>query len=239
MKTGQGLLELEFFHALYAVGVQDFNIRIKVLQRAENFMAGRIIDTENGERLAVISHIGFEWLEKFCPELMRTFPPDSPCNRWGDCVSAYLDSIFFQKPEPPCQPDNLDDGSENDWLTNCALRFDGYACAATLGLEEQPGIFCPELLSGRLSLRTTDELMTGMHMLQRYLMKEGVRSKTDRGWKLFRELFLELAPLPVPIAYQGFRHERWEKDFAPVLPAGLALIRHLHESANYDADCPV
>lgn len=236
LKTGRGLLELEFFHAFYAQGVQDFKLQLKVIHRAENFMAGRIMDAEGYDRLGIISHMEFGWLEKFCPELIRTIPPDSPGNAWYDSVSIYLNSVFFQQPASPAQPEDPNDGSENAWLMACALRFDGYACAANLGMEQQPYHFCTKLLGGQMPVKSMEQRLTAMFMLQRFLMKEGVRSKTDRGWKMFRELFLELASEPIPAAYRTHEYSQWERDFLTILPAGMALIRHLHQTTIYDVD---
>ncbi len=76
--------------------------------------------------------------------------------------------------------------------------------------------------------------MTALFMLQRFLMKEGVRSKEDAGWKKFRELFLELATQPVPPSYQSpSYHDEWKQHYALLLPAGLALLQHLHKTASY------
>jgi hypothetical protein len=79
------------------------------------------------------------------------------------------------------------------------------------------------------------ERMTAFFMWQRYLMKEGIRSKTDQNWKRFRELFLELCEESVSLRYQhGEWHEQWVRDFLPIVSAGKALIQQLHDSCKYD-----
>ncbi len=241
LKTGRGLLEIDFLHALHTVGAQDFSVRLKVLHHGDNFLAGRIMGpdgagTSDG-RLAIVSHIEFGWLAQFCPELMAAFPPGSLDSLHAHSVSMYLDGLFFQNPPLPPQPANLDDGSENDWLLTCALRFDGYAYGSNHGVEREVygvglGVLRGEAVPRSLSV---GERMTLMFLLQRGLMKEGVRSKTDAGWKVFRELFLELAAEPVPPAYQDQHfHEKWTRLYAPILPVGKKLIQHLHETCHYD-----
>lgn len=39
-----------------------------------------------------------------------------------------------------------------------------------------------------------------------------------------------------PPDYRGCDCDEWERDFAPVLTAGLALIRHLHQTTTYSSD---
>lgn len=109
LKTGQGLLALEFFHALYAEGVQGFKVRLKVLHRGENFMVGRIMDSDESGRVAVISHIEFGWLQQFCPELVQTFPPESQGSSCANSVSLYLDSVSRH-----LQPTTVYDHSQGD-----------------------------------------------------------------------------------------------------------------------------
>lgn len=235
LKTGKGLLDVSFFNAFYAEGVQDFQVRLKVLHRAPNFLVGKIVD-EASERVAVISHIEFGWLREFCPKLIAAFPPESLGSPFNTSISIYLDGVFFQDPPLPPQPRSFDAGNENEWLMQCALRFDGYAFAHDHGLEPQPFYFCKKLLEENIPLDTTGHRMAAMFMLQRCLMKEGVRSKTDAGWKRFRELFLELADQSVPNRYQADDwHRDWEEKFVPILNAGKALIQHLHTSCVYDA----
>lgn len=234
LKTGKGLLEIRFFNALCAEGVQDCEMRLKVLQRASNFLVAGVLGGDD-ERAAVISHVEFGWLRAFCPRLIAAFPPESFGSPWSSSVSLYLDGVFLQDPPLPPQPRNLNDGDENEWLSQCALRFDGYAFACDHGFEPQPYHFCRELLSGNLPLTSTGERMAAMFMLQRCLMKEGVSSKTDEGWKLFRELFLKLADESVPSRYEAQQwHRDWVEKFVPVLSAGKALIQQLHTSCVYD-----
>ncbi len=87
LKTGNGLLRLEFFNALYAEGVQEFEIDLKVLKRAKNYLIADLpYDTE---RSAIIGHIEFSWLAQSCPALLVDHPP-----RDHSSVSVYLDAVF-------------------------------------------------------------------------------------------------------------------------------------------------
>ena len=65
LKTGKGILEIDFWNVCYAEGVQNFEeVRLKVLLRAENYLIGRLLDSDSEVRSAIISHIEFAWLER-------------------------------------------------------------------------------------------------------------------------------------------------------------------------------
>ncbi|SOB75579.1 hypothetical protein SAMN04488490_1190 [Marinobacter sp. LV10R510-11A] len=98
LKTGKGHIKLEFLNALYAQGVQDFYLNIKVLKRAKDYLVGEIIYSpgEDSGRVAVISHIEFQWLERFCPELWFHRPP-STTSHGTNSISVYLNEVFFRE----------------------------------------------------------------------------------------------------------------------------------------------
>ncbi len=87
LKTGKSLLRLKFFNALYAEGVQDFEVDLKVLKRASNYLLADL--PYDSERSAIVGHIEFSWLATFCPALIAANPP-----RTITSVSGYLDSVF-------------------------------------------------------------------------------------------------------------------------------------------------
>jgi hypothetical protein len=92
LKTGKGILEIDFWNVGYAEGVQNFEgIRLKVLLRAENYLIGHLQGYESEVRSAIISHIEFAWLNHFCPHILKTHPPSGS-------VSLYLDRIFGIQP---------------------------------------------------------------------------------------------------------------------------------------------
>src|SRR6478672_8794237 len=44
LKTGKAILEMDFFNACYAEGVQNFQgMRLKLLLRAENYLIGQLL----------------------------------------------------------------------------------------------------------------------------------------------------------------------------------------------------
>lgn len=88
LKSGKGLLRVEFFNALYAEGVQDFTLELRILKRATNYLLADLPD--DSERSAVIGHMEFSWLESFCPQIVADHPPVT-----FSSVSLYLDHVFF------------------------------------------------------------------------------------------------------------------------------------------------
>lgn len=69
LKTGRNLIEMSFFNAGYADGVQGFQIKGRVIKRAAEFL---VLDLEpNGqpERAAIVSEVSFGWLERHVPQL--------------------------------------------------------------------------------------------------------------------------------------------------------------------------
>ena len=98
LKSGKGLITLEFLNALYAQGVQDFCLDIKVLKRAKDYLVGELVysSDEDSGRVAVISHIEFSWVERFCPELWYHRPPSST-SHGASSISMYLNEVFFRE----------------------------------------------------------------------------------------------------------------------------------------------
>jgi hypothetical protein len=96
LKKGTGRLQLSFQNVLYAVGVQDFTLNLVVLKRAENFLIANIDYGADGQtdRIAVISHIEFDWIRRFCPELWWNKPPSSYSGNEQSSVSQYLSTVF-------------------------------------------------------------------------------------------------------------------------------------------------
>jgi len=97
LKSGKGELDIEFFNAFYAQGVQDFELRLKVLKRAENYLVADLIYApgEDSGRCAVINHIEMEWLRRFCPEFWYHRPPSSCSSAAQGSVSIYLNEALL------------------------------------------------------------------------------------------------------------------------------------------------
>jgi hypothetical protein len=64
LKTGNGILRLDFFNAFYAEGVRDFSFKLKVLKRAPRYV---IVDLLDGDRCAIVSELTGEWFRRFIP----------------------------------------------------------------------------------------------------------------------------------------------------------------------------
>lgn len=97
LKTGRGHFRMQFINVRYAEGVQGMDMEMRVLSRQENFLVATLIDhpEEEPDRCAVISHIGFEWIRNFCPNLWRSRPPSDNRHHDPDSVATYLSQIFF------------------------------------------------------------------------------------------------------------------------------------------------
>lgn len=73
LKTGQGLLQIEFIQPLHKGGSKKRSIVVKVVQKTATHLACLMEDKH--ERQAIIfAEPTFAWLESSCPELMRRRP---------------------------------------------------------------------------------------------------------------------------------------------------------------------
>ena len=94
-KTGKGFLSLYLVNVFYAEGVQGFSIDLKVLKHSENYLVADLLyGSEGPDRSAIISHIEFAWIERFCPELWYYRPPSSIGGAASGSVSLYLSEVF-------------------------------------------------------------------------------------------------------------------------------------------------
>lgn len=89
-KTGDGTIRLRFDNVLYARGVQDFDVDMRILKREDNYLIAEF----DRNRSAVISRIEFEWIEQFCPALWRQHPASPSLEGSRGDVSQYLREIF-------------------------------------------------------------------------------------------------------------------------------------------------
>lgn len=96
MKTGKGILNISFFNALYAEGVQELQIDLRILKHEENYMIADLIydHATSSDRAALISRIEFDWMRQFCPKIWSTRPPRTLSRAAQESVSAYLDELF-------------------------------------------------------------------------------------------------------------------------------------------------
>lgn len=104
-KTGQGILELEFWNVGYAEGVQTFTLELKILHRSADYLVSKLLYSGTDvDRCAVISHIEFGWLEKFCPWIWQYHPPTAYGPLAESSISHYLDAVFHPPHPMPLPP---------------------------------------------------------------------------------------------------------------------------------------
>ncbi|MCC7426953.1 MAG: hypothetical protein IT557_08625 [Alphaproteobacteria bacterium] len=78
LKSGKGILRLDFVHAVRPVAAARRRVDLRVLARAPSQITGTFVD-ENGQgRTAILCAIDFDWLATFCPVLMHRRPPARP-----------------------------------------------------------------------------------------------------------------------------------------------------------------
>lgn len=70
-KTGAGWLDIEFYNAFYAEGVQDFHVSARILIRGESYLVCAIDGTSSSPRTAVISSLSMDWLRDHCREFLE------------------------------------------------------------------------------------------------------------------------------------------------------------------------
>jgi hypothetical protein len=94
-KTKKGILTLDFVNVFYAEGVQNFSIDMKILKHSTDYLiADLLYGLELSDRAAIVNHIEFAWIERFCPELWYHHPPSSISEAASGNVSLYLSEVF-------------------------------------------------------------------------------------------------------------------------------------------------
>ena len=98
-KTGKKILTLDFDNVFYASGVTDFSIDLRILKHAKNYIVAELLYGSESpiDRVAIISHIEFAWIERFCPHFWYTHPPSSYGAIAENSVSEYLDAVYGVK----------------------------------------------------------------------------------------------------------------------------------------------
>ena len=95
-KTGKRILKVRFINVLYAAGVEDFSLDLRILKHESDYLVSEIVYSEQttNDRTAIISHIEFEWIQRFCPEIWAARPPSSFSTAEQGNVSRYLTALF-------------------------------------------------------------------------------------------------------------------------------------------------
>jgi len=78
LKSGKGILRLDFVHAVRPVAATRRRVDLRVLVRAPSQVTGTFVDEDEQGRTAILCAIDFDWLATFCPVLMRRRPPARP-----------------------------------------------------------------------------------------------------------------------------------------------------------------
>ncbi len=158
----------------------------------------------------------------------------SPLAPETENASAYLDQVFLRHEADQPTERQLDDEAENDWLTACALRFDGHLYAQKHRMRGEFATMLEWIGHAPEFNHDPPGLMAAVFLLQRGLMREGIRSKTSQAWKVFRQLFLRLCSHPVPDEYrlEDFC-TRWEREYVPKLRIGQEIIQAMHAAGPY------
>lgn len=87
LKTGTGLVEVAFFNAGYAEGVQGFLIKARVMKRTRDFLLLDLSPNGQTERVAIISELTFGWLKKHHDQVFDR-------NVDSDDVQELLDLVY-------------------------------------------------------------------------------------------------------------------------------------------------
>ncbi len=90
------ILDVDFANVLYAVGVQGFHTTIRPLLRASTYVVAELLEGEADSpvRTGIISAITFEWLERFCPQVLKELPLRTPPDGKDLTIAAYLTASF-------------------------------------------------------------------------------------------------------------------------------------------------
>lgn len=125
--------------------------------------------------------------------------------------------------------------NEENILICCALRFDGYQYNNDHDVNVEALIH--EFFKTGQWQGTDAECLSAFFHLQRSLFKWGLVYEPSHGryWRAFRELFLRLYDVEIPIQYQlSSEYSRWMLNFQPRLDECVAIVRQVHESTAYD-----
>jgi hypothetical protein len=95
-KTGRRIITVRFIKVLYAEGVENFSLDLRILKHETDYLVSEIIypDQPVQDRTAIISRIEFDWIKRFCPELWAARPPSSLRPAEQENASHYLSALF-------------------------------------------------------------------------------------------------------------------------------------------------
>ena len=99
-KSGKGWLQLHFYNAFYAQGVQGFVLRLRVVDRTEKYLIARLDYPESAMRHAIINRISFEWVEARFPQWYSEAPKQTMPPFASSEIDYYLNRRFFRTLQP-------------------------------------------------------------------------------------------------------------------------------------------
>jgi hypothetical protein len=124
---------------------------------------------------------------------------------------------------------------EDDILTACALRFDGWLYQEHTGFDQVP-VIDRYLETGQWKELSTLEKLCVFFLLQRGLFKWDLiyQPKDGKLWRGFRELFLLVCKEEVPPRYElsGFS-EQWKEKYEMRCDECMEMIRTIHNATKY------
>lgn len=126
------------------------------------------------------------------------------------------------------------DQSEDDILSACALRFDGWQYIEMTDFDHQRALES-FFQTGQWPSVALEQLAM-FFTLQRGLFKWGLEYEPKHGryWRAFRSLFLLVHSYEIPEEYRlaGY-YEEWESEYRPRLAECVALVERIHATTPY------
>jgi hypothetical protein len=91
LRTGKRLLQLAFFNAAYAEGVQNSEVVIRVLKRAPSYLLASLdSDAVDSPRSAVVGNMTFAWLKSHLTHWLETKAPSAMPEPYCSDAQHYL-----------------------------------------------------------------------------------------------------------------------------------------------------
>ncbi|HEX8281901.1 MAG TPA: hypothetical protein VF588_00880 [Pyrinomonadaceae bacterium] len=124
---------------------------------------------------------------------------------------------------------------EEEILTACALRFDGYKYCEGTGFDYNSALNT-YFEGGGWNIAPLEQLAT-FFMLQRGLFKWNLcyEPQDGRYWKAIRELFLLTYTYEISKEYrQIISYQEWSRRFVPHLSIYVKCVQSIHNSTQYN-----
>lgn len=101
LKTGKGILRIEFIAALHPGAAQRKKIDVRVLVHLPGALIGTWRENDGSEQICLFGVVDFAWLEQHCTMFWTRFPPSSVGHYWQEKpdAAAYLDCAFGSSEE--------------------------------------------------------------------------------------------------------------------------------------------